>query len=149
MTNRLITITNSTMQQTALEAVRTRRAKQQLAETTKEQGGVPIRVPSVDDPAKVRTNRPPQPLPPSSSRTSRAASPRMSRPPSPRRLRAASPARLSSRPPSPRLSKPASPRLSRTPSLKELATLMPRYQVNRYVSTSLWQSISILLIHLI
>ena len=136
MTNPLITITNSTMQQTALEAVRTRRAKQQLAETTKEQGGVPIRVPSVDDPAKVRTNRPPQPLPPSSSRTSRAPSPRMSRPPSPR-------------PPSPRLSKPASPRLSRTPSLKELATLMPRYQKNQYVSTSLWQSISILLIHLI
>ena len=120
--------------QTALEAVRTRRAKQQLAEANNQnnqnhpnnqnnqnnqnhqQPAGTMRVPSLEEPARI--NRPPQPLPPSSSRVSRA--------PSPRRLRAASPPRLSSRPPSPRLSKPSSPRLSRTPSLKELATLMPR-----------------------
>ena len=107
--------------QTALEAVRTRRAKQQLAESNnQQQPGGPMRVPSLEpEPTATRLNRPPQPPPPSSSRVSRA--------PSPRRLRAASPPRLSSRPPSPRLSKPSTPRLSRTPSLKELATLMPRY----------------------
>ena len=88
-----------TSQQTALDAVRTRRAKQQLAEESRAPS-VLLRAASVDDQDRsswterpaMRTSMEERDRPPS-------AGGRLSRPGSPRR----------SRPPSPRLSRPASP----------------------------------------
>ena len=97
--------------QTALDAVRTRRAKQQLAEKTVATG--PVRTPGVEERAGRLGERPVPPTP----RLSRPPSPnRRSRPSSPsRRSRQSSPNRRS-RPSSPRRSRPPSPKLSRPPS---------------------------------
>ena len=119
--------TNGGEAQTALDAVRTRRAKQQLGGQTagKAQAWAPgppgaPGAPGAEEQVGGRLGERPGPPTP---HLSRPPSPRRSRPSSPRRSKPSSPSRRS-KPSSPRRSR--SPPMSRPPSLKDLESLMPR-----------------------